>query len=116
MSDIKLTGEPLLILHLLYEEKRRLTESKRLAIKKVSYRQVLGSLLCLSTRTHLDISTATLMLAKFQMEPSVQHWKTMEGVIRNLIQTKNFEIFLPAGCSKQKVELVAWSQADWERD
>lgn len=113
MSKAKPTDAPLTLSHPLYKEKRDLSKDEVAAMKNVPYRQVLGSLLFLATRTRPDLSTAVSMLGKYQQAPMVEHWKSMKSVIRYLIGTMSYGLFLPAG---QEALLEAWSDADWARD
>ena len=82
-------------------------------MKTVPYRQLLRSLIFLSTRTHPDISTAVSMLGKFQANPSPVHWKHLKQVIRYLVGTVKHGITFPI--SDQSAKLSVWSDADWVR-
>lgn len=113
MSTAKQTDSPLPLSHPLYEEKRLPTGQEQEAMTDVPYREVLGSLLFLATRTRPDLSTAVSMLVKYQEAPLPVHWKAMKAVIRYLIRTLDFGIMFPSG---QEALLQAWSDADWTRD
>ena len=113
MSNAKPTKSPLPLSHLLYEEKKKPSPKDITMMRDVPYRQVLGSLLFLATRTRPDLATAVSMLGKFQENPLVEHWKAMKAVIRYVLGTLDYGILWPCG---QEASLEAWSDADWARD
>ena len=114
MQNASAADAPLPLSHPLYQVMEKRSESERTAIEHVPYRQVLGSLLFLSTRTRPDLATSVSMLGKFQAEPTIRHWKMMKSVVRYLIGTKDFGLLFPHGQSHPR--LISWSDADWARD
>ena len=113
MKNAKSIKSPLPLSHPLYKEKTTPTKDEIDAMTGIPYREVLGSLLFLATRTRPDLATAVSMLGKFQQAPKVEHWKSMKSVIRYLIQTIDHGLLLPRD---QEALLEAWSDADWARD
>ena len=113
MTNAKPTHGPLPLSHPLYEEKKTRSPMDEEAMSNLPYREVLGSLLFLATRTRPDLATVVSMLGKYQEAPLVEHWKSMKSVIRYLIGTLDYGIFMPSG---QEALLEAWSDADWARD
>ena len=113
MKNAKPTKTPLPLSHPLYKEKITPTRQDTDAMRNIPYREVLGSLLFLATRTRPDLATAVSMLGKFQQAPLVEHWKSMKSVVRYLIHTIDHGLLLPNG---QEALLEAWSDADWARD
>ena len=113
MEDAKVANTPLPLSHPLYEERTGTSDAEREFMRRAPYRQLLGSLLFLATRTRPDIATAVSMLAKFQSDPSIKHWKTLKTLIRYVKGTTGTGILLPGGAG---VALTAWSDADWARD
>lgn len=109
----KPTRTPLPLSHPLYAARRTLNGDDFKAMESVPFREILGSLLFLSTRTRPDISTAVSMLGKFASAPAPEHWKAMKQVIRYLQGTSDFGIHLWKG---KGIEVEAWSDADWARD
>ena len=83
------------------------------AMRDIPYREVLGSLLFLATRTRPDLSTAVSMLGKYQQAPMIEHWKSMKAVTRYIVGTLDYGVLLPSG---QEALLEASSDADWARD
>lgn len=83
-------------------------------MESVPYRETLGLLIFLSTLTRPDLATAVSMLGKIQAEPARKHWQAMKHVIRYLIGTVDYGIYLPG--NKSAAKLTAWSDADWVRD
>lgn len=72
-------------------------------------KNVLGALLFLSTKTRLYITTAVSMIAKFQSQPGVKHWKIVKNVVRYLTGTVKFGILLPK--ASKDVEMICWMPA-----
>lgn len=81
-------------------------------MSKVPFRAVLGSLLCVATRTRPYISTAVSMLAIFQETPSPIHWRTLKHVVRYVKKTVEYGIWYP---KSGHCTLSARSDADWSR-
>ena len=113
MTNAKPAKYPLPLSHPLYDEKTTPSEENLTAMQGIPFREVLGSLLFLATRTRPDLATAVSMLGKFQQEPLVKHWKAMKSVVRYLIGTTDSGLFFPFG---QEATIEAWSDADWARD
>lgn len=100
--------------HPLYRERVALFEIDRQEMKSISYRSVLGSLMCLSTRTRHDVSTAVSMIGKYQADPSMQDWKAMKYVLRYLKGIGDFGINVQKDTDESG--LIACSDVDWARD
>ena len=113
MTNAKPTHTPLPLPHPLYEEKKTPTEKDLKAMRDILYREVLGSLLFLATRTRPELSTAVSMLGKYQQAPMIEHCKSMKAMIRYLVGTLDYGILLPSG---QEALLEASSDADWALD
>lgn len=114
MADCKPTGTPLPLAHPLYREQAASTPSQRQEMSTVPYRQVLGSLIYLSTRTRPDIATAVSMLGKFQADPVSSDWKALKHLLRYLKGSLDYGILFPYQSDSHGLE--AWSDADWARD
>lgn len=114
MKSAKSTEAPLPLSHPLYDKLTPSDQVVSAAMVAVPYRQILGTLLFLSTRTRPDLATAVSMLGKYQSDPAPQHWKAMKNVIRYLISTMDWGIQLPSTAGGPT--LTAWSDADWARD
>ena len=113
MTNAKPTHAPLPLSHPLYEENKTPTEKDLKAMRDIPYREVLGSLLFLATRTRPDLSTAVSMLGQYHQASMIEHWKSMKAVIRYLVGTLDYGVLLPSG---QEALLEASSDADWARD
>lgn len=114
MSTAKPAECPLPLSHCLYETRTDLMQEEKDYMRTVPYRNILGSLIFLSTRTRPDISTAVSMLGKYQEEPSRSHWNHLKQVVRYIIRTKSYGLFFPNGSGE--INIVGWSDADWARD
>ena len=113
MTNAKPTHAPLPLSHSLYDENKTPTEKYLKAMRDIPYREVLGSLLFLATRTFSDISTAVPGLGKYQQYPMIEHWKSMEPVIRYLFGTIDYGFLLPSG---EEALREASFDADWVRE
>lgn len=114
MSDCKPTSTPLPMAHSLYRKRVTSTEKERQEMTSIPYRQVLGSLIYLSTRTRPDISTAVSMLGKFQADPTIKDWKALKHLLRYLKGTLQYGLLFPFKSDHHGLQ--AWSDADWARD
>ena len=91
MTNAKPTHAPLPLSHPLYAEKKTPSPMDEEAMRNFPYREVLGSLLFLATRTRPDLATAVSMLGKYQEAPMVEHWKSMKSVVRYLNASPKFQ-------------------------
>ena len=82
-------------------------------MQDIPYREVLGSLLFLATRTHPDLAMEFSMLGRHQQEPMVKHLTSINSVVRYRIFTLDYGDMLS---SSQEALLEAWSDMDCARD
>lgn len=80
----------------------------------VPYRELIGSLMYLSTMTRPDISYATSYLSRFLDRPTNSLWKAGKRILRYLKETKT--IALEYKKSVKNEGLLAFSDADWGRE
>ena len=78
------------------------------ALKNKPYREIVGSLLYLSTISRPDISFTVNFLSRQVSNPSVSHWKMIERVFRYLKGTEHFGIFFNG-----KAELKAYTDSNY---
>jgi hypothetical protein len=74
------------------------------------YRQIVGSLLYLSTSTRPDIAFAANTLARFNAAPSKQHLQAAKATMRYLAGTASMGLQFSAAAQH---ELEAFCDADW---
>lgn len=83
----------------------------------VPYKEAIGALLFLSTRTLPDISFAVSMLSRFAAATKEKHWLALERVMRYLQGTQSFGIVYGKGTFEAKLQLArlvhASGDADW---
>lgn len=96
ISTSRPTSTPLPLSHSLYDEEMPPSPIERFEMQKVPYREVLGCLLYLVTRTRPDIATAVYLLAKYQSDPSPQHFKMRKYVLQYLTKTVQYGLCLPS--------------------
>lgn len=63
-------------------------------MKKIPYRQIVGSLLYLSSGTRPDISFAVGHVCRFLQNPGLKHWEAVKTILRYLQGTKDYGIKL----------------------
>lgn len=97
-------------------ERLNLTTAEENEMKYLPYREAIGSLLFLSTRTRPDIATAVNILAKHSETPHPQHWKGVKRIFRYLQGTKNEGILLQGAKTLQDLHLECYVDADWGTD
>lgn len=114
MESAKPATTPLPLGHRHYEIPKPLTEEEKQMMKNKPYREVLGALIYLSTRTRPDISTAVSMLGRFQADPGPVHWKHLQHLVRYLIGTSSHGLLLKSQKGRPKFDV--YSDADWARE
>ncbi|SPC63572.1 related to retrotransposon protein [Ustilago sp. UG-2017b] len=82
--------------------------------ERKEYPQIVGKLLWLSNGTHLDISQAVDVLARYMTQPSREHYIAAQKVLQYLDYTR--DTHLQYGSNKQQDFLMAHSDANWASD
>lgn len=113
MADAKPKRIVLPLGHILYEKITPTTEEDKRVMKDKPYRKVLGALLCLSTRTRPDISIAVSLLGKFQADPGPPQWKYLQHLVRYLIHTPEYGLYIKSKSDTPRLE--AYSDTYWAR-
>ena len=114
MDNCKHMSTPLSLNHSLYNDPKQITEDDHKKVEHLPFRELIGSLLYLSTRTRPDISTAVSMLSKFVARPGKNQWRDLQHLIRYIKGSENYGLSLHKGNLTNKLE--AWCDADWARD
>lgn len=78
------------------------------------YRQLIGSLLYLSTNTRPDISAAVSILSQRVINPRTTDMNEVKRLIRYLKGTRNMKLHLSSKNTDES--LVAYSDSDWAED
>jgi hypothetical protein len=87
-------------------------ESKEM--ENVPYKSILGQLLFIAITARPDIATAVSACGKFAHKPGKSHWNALLKILSYLQGTK--DLCLVLGGTEEKVELRAFSDADWAGD
>lgn len=77
-------------------------------MRRVPYREAIGSLMCASIGTRPDISFAISTLSQFLDNPGPAHWEGVKRVFRYLLGMKNWQLKFGGG----KNELEGYTDAD----
>ena len=80
------------------------------------FKEVIGALLYLSTRTRPDIATAVNFLARDSSAPTDGSWIGVKRVLRYLRGTKDLGLFFKNGARHSLPEMEVYSDADWAGD
>lgn len=73
LGSAKPTETPLPLAHPLHEDRKPTFEPKKQERESVTFRELFGALLHLSTRTRPGVATAVPMLGKLQSDPGSRH-------------------------------------------
>ncbi|GBN16857.1 Retrovirus-related Pol polyprotein from transposon TNT 1-94 [Araneus ventricosus] len=88
-------------------------DNKEHDVLNVPYRNLIGSLSFLASRTRPDIIFAVNFLSQFNNNPSITHWNLICQVFHYVLNTSNYEIDL----SKSEIfALTAYTDASWAAD
>jgi phosphoribosylformylglycinamidine (FGAM) synthase PurS component len=112
MKDCKFVATPLEVGVKLSKEDEPKTEEEREEMKKIPYREVIGSLNYLSTCTRPDISSAVSLVGRYASNPGLKHWKAVKRILRYLKGTADYCLVL----KPESTELVGYCDADWAED
>ena len=74
-------------------------------MKRVPYREAMGSLMYAVVGTRPDIAYAVSYLARFMANPGYRHWEAVKCVIRYLKGTKDAKLILGKGSTLMWEEL-----------
>ena len=81
-------------------------------IRELNYREIVGSLLYLASRTRPDIAFYVSYLAKFSSDPTEFHWKLTEHLLGYLQNTERWGLWYKYG-GESEPTICRWSDADW---
>ncbi len=85
------------------------TDTELEEMKSVPFRESIGALMYLSTRTRPDIAIAVNILSRYVSRPKPAHWVAVKRVLRYLKGTINTGLLL----STSDTVIRAYSDADW---
>jgi hypothetical protein len=84
--------------------------------EKTTYREMIGSLMYLSTMTRPDITYAVSTLSQYLESPHTTHLEAVKRVFRYLIGTKQLKLVLGGDClstTSNSNGIIGFSDADW---
>lgn len=96
------------------EEGFQLDEDQEI-IQNVPYRQLIGSLLYLSTTSRPDITYSVAYLSRVLDKPTLQAWKAAKRILRYLQETKRVGLLYKRS-SEEEWKLKAYADANWGTD
>ncbi|GBN22002.1 Retrovirus-related Pol polyprotein from transposon TNT 1-94 [Araneus ventricosus] len=88
-------------------------DNKEHDVLNVPYRNLIGSLSFLASRTRPDIMFAVNFLSQFNNNPSITHWNLICQVFHYVLNTSNYEINLS---KSESFALTAYTDASWAAD
>ncbi|KAK6146502.1 hypothetical protein DH2020_020371 [Rehmannia glutinosa] len=89
-----------------------LVKNKGEPVSQLRYSQVIGSLMYITNYTRPDIACAVNKLSRFTSNPSDDHWKALNRVLRYLKYTLNFGLH----CTRYPIVLEGYCDANWILD
>ena len=100
-----------------YEKQHPITEAEKAKVAKVPYRNLVASLLWISTTVRFDISFVVKRLTQNYNSPKWEHWEAAKTVLAYLKGTSNIGIKVNANSTEQHtVKLETYCDADWAGD
>ncbi|XP_046145004.1 secreted RxLR effector protein 161-like [Osmia bicornis bicornis] len=90
------------------------TDEEREQMVRVSYRELIGSLMYLALYTRPDIQYTVTKLSQYNINPGKVHWVQAKHVLRYLMKTKEYKL-IHTGCN-EKPKIKLYSDADWAAD
>jgi len=87
-------------------------EETKEQMRKLPYRELVGALMYVASRTRPDISFAVNYLGRQGSNPGPMHWKMALTVLKYLNGTKEYGIFYPRVREMEGI-VEGWSDADW---
>ncbi|XP_032887148.1 uncharacterized mitochondrial protein AtMg00810-like [Amblyraja radiata] len=97
------------------EQKLNYTDDAEMMTDVRKYREVVGSLIYLTTCTRPDLSFVVSKLSQYFTELTEKQWATVKHVLRYLRGTIEKELCYKK-CDDEKLALQAYSDADWAAD
>lgn len=85
------------------------SESQRAEMMRHPYRELIGALLYLSTRTRPDIATAVVVLSRHVWNPRILHRTSIKRILRYLKGIISFSLLL----GPHNSNLSAYADSDW---
>ena len=92
LQEVPTRNTPLLVGLVLDSNMSPKTDSERMDMHDKPYRAILGSVMWGQLATHPDLSFAVSLLARFQVNPGMDHWKALLHVVGYIKNTINFGI------------------------
>ncbi|XP_057792624.1 putative late blight resistance protein homolog R1A-10 [Salvia miltiorrhiza] len=95
-----------------WEPSVHLSVHKGEPVDAIEYAKIIGSLLYLTNCTRPDIACSVNKLGSFTANPSNEHWKSLERVLRYLKYTQNYAIHY----TREPSVLEGYCDANWISD
>lgn len=89
------------------------TEEERQMMKKIPYRECIGSLMYLMGMTRPDIALAVNQASAFVQDPGAEHWDAVKKIMAYLLKTINYGICYGANSDHS---LLGFTDADFAND
>ena len=112
MSDCKPVGTPMLPGSKLSSEDSPVSDDEKAEMENVPYINAVGSLMYLATMTRPDIAYAVGVLARFNSNPGMAHWKAVKHLFRYLNGTVNMKLEYGPDDSIGSEMFITYSDAD----
>ena len=112
MADCKTVGTPMLPGLKLSTEQCPKTDEDKAEMKNIPYINAVGSLLYLAILTRPDIAYTASVLARFNSNPGMAHWKAVKHLFRYLKGTVNLKLVYGPDPSMGNDRFITFCDAD----
>src|ERR671929_620035 len=112
MAECKPVGTPMLPGLKLSVEQSPKTPEKKAEMSSIPYINAVGSLMYLAIMTRPDIAYATSVLARFNSNPGMAHWKAVKHVFRYLKGTMDMKLEYGPNAELGQERFITYCDAD----
>lgn len=89
------------------------TEAEKKEMEAYPYRNLIGCLAFLSSRTRPDISYAVNVFSQFQSNPGIIHWNYLLKLLGYVKHTRHFKLKLSCSSNFENLKIKCYSDADF---
>lgn len=108
LADAKPYGTPMLPNATYSKSDAPSTPDEEFRMRKIPYREAIGSLMYLAVATRPDIAFAVSTLSQFLDNPGDAHWEAVKRIFRYLAGSKSFELTYGG----ERHDLIGYTDAD----
>lgn len=115
-ADCKPVGTPMLSGSKLSSEQSSKSNEEILEMQNIPYISTIGSLMYLAIMTHPNIAYSVCLLARFNANPGMAHWKAVKHLFRYLQGTKSMRLEYGPDLSLGSDMFITYTDANYGGD